>query len=142
MPKINQIKTQAKNNSVARYINSSDDTQKKKDAKTILAMMKKVTGEKAVMWGESIVGFGTYHYKYDSGREGDFLRTGFSVRKTALTIYIMLGFEKYNLLMKKLGKYKTGKSCLYIKKLEDVDVKVLEELVKKGFEDMKKVYPE
>ena len=92
------------------------------------------------MWGPSIVGYGEYHYKYDSGREGDFLITGFSPRKQALTVYIMPGFSQYDDLMTKLGKYKTGRSCLYINKLEDIDLKVLETLIKKSAAYMKKKY--
>jgi len=91
--------------------------------------MRKATGHKAVMWGTSIVGFGSYHYEYESGREGDFMLVGFSPRKSNLTLYIITGFSRYESLMEKLGKYKTGKSCLYIKKLEDVDFEVLTELV-------------
>ena len=87
----------------------------------MLEMMQELTGEKPEMWGPSIVGFGSYHYKYASGREGDWFLTGFSPRKQSLTLYIMSGFSRYEELMEKLGKYKTGKSCLYIKKLEDVD---------------------
>ena len=92
-------------------------------------MMREITGERPKMWGSSIVGFGSYHFKYASGREGDWPVTGFSPRKQALTLYIMTGFEKHGALMKKLGKYKTGKSCLYIKKLEDVDQVTLRKLI-------------
>jgi len=92
------------------------------------------------MWGSSIVGFGTYHYKYESGREGDWFLTGFSPRKQNLTLYIMSGFNKYDKLMKKLGKYKTGKSCLYINGLEDVDKKVLKDLITESFKYMSKRY--
>ena len=92
------------------------------------------------MWGPSIVGFGSYHYKYESGREGDMCITGFSPRKQNLTIYILPGFKRYSELMKKLGKYKTGKSCLYINKLEDVDMKVLKELISEDVKYMKKKY--
>ncbi|MCO5207271.1 MAG: DUF1801 domain-containing protein, partial [Anaerolineae bacterium] len=88
-----------------------------------------VTGEPGALWGTSIVGFGTYHYKYASGREGDWFVTGFSPRKQNMTLYIMPGFEQYNDLLSKLGKHKTGKSCLYINKLDDVDLDVLRELV-------------
>ena len=95
-------------------------------------MMKKITGKKPKLWDSNIVGFGSYHYKYASGREGDWFLTGFSPRKQALTLYIMPGFGDYGPLMKKLGKYKTGKSCLYIKKLEDVDQKTLKELIAKS----------
>jgi len=90
------------------------------------------------MWGPSIVGFGEYHYKYESGREGDWFVTGFSPRKQALTVYIMAGFTRYEELMAKLGKYKTGQSCLNIKKLEDVDRKALAELIKQSVAHMKK----
>lgn len=92
------------------------------------------------MWGPSIVGFGEYHYKYESGREGDFLITGFSPRKSALTIYIMPGFARYEALMDKLGKHRTGKSCLYINRLDDVDLSVLEELVTRSVEYMTEKY--
>jgi len=99
-----------------------------------MALMQRVTGEKPVMWGDSIIGFGSYHYKYASGREGDWFLTGFAPRKQNLTLYIMSGFELYDELLGKLGKYKTGKSCLYINKLEDVDQDVLLELVKQSAE--------
>ena len=92
------------------------------------------------MWGTSIVGFGEYHYKYESGREGDFLITGFSPRKSAFTIYIMPGFARYEALMDKLGKHRTGKSCLYINRLDDVDLSVLEELVTRSVEYMTEKY--
>ena len=105
-----------------------------------LDVMRHITGWKPQMWGPSLVGFGRYHYKYDSGHEGDSFVTGFSPRKTALTVYIMPGFSAYPELMKKLGRYKTGKSCLYIKKLEDVDRKVLERLIRASVKDMKKRY--
>lgn len=103
-------------------------------------MMRKATGNRAVMWGASIVGYGRYHYKYASGREGDSLLAGFSPRKQALTIYIMAGFASFDPLMKKLGKYKTGKSCLYIKRLSDVDEKVLERLIIASTKHMRKTY--
>jgi hypothetical protein len=93
------------------------------------------------MWGDSIVGFGSYHYKYDTGREGDFFITGFSPRKQNLTIYIMPGFSSYDALMKKLGKHKTGKSCLYIKNLDDIDRNTLKELVCNSVDYMTKSYP-
>ena len=103
-------------------------------------MMRKATGKRAKMWGPSIVGFGTYHYKYASGREGDFLMTGFSPRKQALTVYVIPGFEHFETLMKKLGKYKTGKSCLYIKRLSDVDEKILEQLINRSVKYMREHY--
>ena len=103
--------------------------------------MKRVTDERPKMWGTSIVGYGSYHYVYASGREGDFLVAGFSPRKQALTLYIMSGFSGHQALMKKLGKHKTGKSCLYIKKLDDVDLEVLEELISRSVSFVQKKYP-
>ena len=108
------------------------------DCRTIMKLMKKATGEEPKMWGASIVGFGRYAYEGASGRSGEWMVTGFSPRKTNLTLYIMMGFEKEAALMKKLGKHTTGKSCLYIKRLGDVDMKVLEELVVKGVKAMAK----
>ena len=104
-------------------------------------MMREATGKRAKMWGSSIVGFGEYHYKYASGREGDFMIVGFSPRKSSLTLYIMPGFSGYKDDLAKLGKYKTGKSCLYIKRLDDVDEKVLKRLIRKSVREMKKKYP-
>lgn len=133
-------KTKAANRSVSEFINSIEDKQKRADAKAVSAMMRKVTGARAKMWGSSIVGFGEYHYKYDSGREGDYMIAGFSPRKQALTVYIMAGFGRFESLMKKLGKYKTGKSCLYIKRLSDIDEKVLEQLITSSVQYMRKNY--
>lgn len=133
-------KTQPTKANVSDFINAIDDTEKRADVRKIAAMMRKATGKRARMWGASIVGFGTYHYKYASGREGDFLITGFSPRKQALTIYIMPGFAKFDTLMKKLGKYKTGRSCLYIRRLSDVDEAVLEQLISESVKHMQKKY--
>ena len=133
-------KTQPTKASVTEFINAIDDKEKRADARKVAAMMRKATGKRAKMWGPSIVGFGTYHYKYASGREGDFLVTGFSPRKQALTLYIMAGFSKYDGLMKKLGKYKTGKSCLYVKRLSDVDETVLQQLIDESVQHMRKNY--
>ena len=135
-----ELKTKASKLSVTKFLNSVEDEQKRNDGKRILELFKQVTKEKPKMWGDSMVGFGSYHYKYESGREGDWFITGFSPRKQNLTLYIMPGFEKYESLMKKLGKHKTGKGCLYIKKLEDVDVKILTNLIKQSFQHMKKKY--
>jgi len=112
-----------------RFIEAVEPEWKRDDARTICAMMKRLSGKPPVMWGPSIVGFGQYHYKYESGREGDSLMTGFSPRKTALTLYVMAGFKQRPDFMERLGKYKTGKSCLYVKRLSDIDMAVLEELV-------------
>lgn len=109
------------------------------DCRTIMQLMKKATGEEARMWGPGIVGYGRYAYKYETGREGEWMITGFSARKANLTLYIMMGFEEEAALMEKLGKHSTGKSCLYIKKLSDVDLKVLEKLIVKGVKAMAKM---
>lgn len=133
-------KTKATRASVTTFINSIEDKQKRADARKVAAMMRKATGKRAKMWGSSIVGYGTYHYKYASGREGDFMITGFSPRKQALTVYIIAGFKQFDALMSKLGKFKTGKSCLYIKRLSDVDEKVLERLIASSVKYMRKNY--
>ncbi|NAS12960.1 DUF1801 domain-containing protein [Poritiphilus flavus] len=135
-----QNKTIPNNASVTAFLEAVEDPQKKEDSYKLLELMKKITGKEAVMWGPSIVGFGSYHYKYDSGREGDMLLTGFSPRKQNLTMYIMSGFNRYDYLMEKLGKYKTGKSCLYVKKLADVDLEVLTELITTSYEYYDKKY--
>jgi hypothetical protein len=131
-----ELKTKRNKGDVEAFLNSVPDEKKRRDSFTILELMKQVTGQEPEMWGDSIVGFGSYHYKYESGREGDWFVTGFSPRKQNLTIYIMSGFDEYDNLMSRLGKYKTGKSCLYIKKIDDVDQDVLQELVKKSVEHM------
>ena len=117
------------------------DPKRQDDCMTLMKMMEDITGEKPVMWGPSIVGFGLYHYRYASGREGDFMRCGFSPRKQDLTIYIMSGFKDYGALLKKLGKHKTSVSCLYVKKLADVDVAVLHEIIERSVAWMDKTYP-
>jgi Domain of unknown function (DU1801) len=134
-------KTKPTQMSVTEFINSIDDEDRRKDVKKVAAMMRKATGKKAKMWGPSIVGFDQYHYKYDSGREGDFMITGFSPRKQSLTLYVMPGFKGFDELMKKLGKHKTGKSCLYINRLSDVDEKVLEKLITESVKLMRQKYP-
>ncbi len=133
-------KTIATKTSVLDFINSVEQEEKKQDALFLLDLMKKVTGEEAIMWGTSLIGFGNYHYRYESGREGDFFIVGFSPRKTAMTLYIMPGFKRYADLLAKLGKYKTGKSCLYIKRLSEVDLSILEELIKDSVDYMNKKY--
>lgn len=133
-------KTKATKVSVTEFINSIEDRQKRADTKKVAAMMRKTTGKRAKMWGSSIVGYGAYHYKYESGREGDCMIAGFSPRKQALTVYILAGFKRFDTLMGKLGKYKTGKSCLYIKRLSDIDEKVLEKLIGESVKYMRKNY--
>jgi len=133
-------KTVETSSSVENFINSADSDQKRKDSWDMVALMSEITGSEAKMWGSSLVGFGQYHYKYASGREGDFFITGFSPRKTALTIYIMPGFDDYPDLLAKLGPHKTGKSCLYVKNLEVVDRDVLQEIIQDSVAIMRKKY--
>ena len=132
-----ELKTKPTEVKVTDFLDSVEDPKKREDSYKILDLMKRITCEEPVMCGSSIIGFGTYTYKYASGREGDWMLTGFSPRKQALTLYIMSGFDAYEDLLGKLGKYKTGKSCLYVKKMEDVDQGVLEDLVKQSVEHMK-----
>jgi len=129
-------KTQKTAQSVQEFLNSVEDEKKRRDSFAVLELMKEVTGEEPAMWGSSMVGFGDYHYRYESGREGDMMLTGFSPRKRNLTIYITSGFEQFGDLLEDLGKYTTGKSCLYVNRLEDVDIDVLRELVRRSVEHM------
>lgn len=133
-----ELKTKVNKANVDKFLKSVKDEQKREDCYKVLEIMKKTTKAEPKMWGTSIIGFGTYHYKYASGREGDWMLVGFSPRKQNLTLYIMSGFDEYDSLMKKLGKHSTGKSCLYIKKLEDVNMKVLKELITKSVRHMQK----
>lgn len=135
----NELKTKVNEASVTDFINSVPDEQKRKDCFEILKMMKQVTKEEPKMWGSSIVGFGSYHYKGKSGREGDWMLTGFSPRKQNLTLYLMGGFDTHTALLKKLGKFTTSVGCLYIKRLDDVDKKVLKELVQASVKRMKEL---
>lgn len=125
---------------VGDFLNAVDNPKRRADAKKVLAMMRRATGKRATMWGTSIVGFGKYRYRYESGREGEFMLTGLSPRKQNLVVYIIPGFENFGAQMNKLGKYKTGRSCLYINKLEDVDEKVLEKLIANSVKLMRKRY--
>lgn len=136
--KMAELKTKLNDKSVEAFLNRIANAEKRADCFEILKVMKQATKQEPKMWGDSIVGFGNYHYKYESGREGDWFVTGFSPRKQNLTLYIMSGFERYDELLKRLGKHSTSKSCLYIKKLSDVDVKVLQELVTESVKVMKK----
>jgi hypothetical protein len=136
-----ELKTKQTDDSVEDFLNSIPNEKKRQDSYTILQLMKEVTGLEPKMWGSSIVGFGSYHYKYASGREGDAALTGFSPRKQNLTIYITPGFERYEALLERLGKFKTSKACLYIDKIEDVDLPTLKELVRASVETMKEHYP-
>lgn len=135
-----QNKTTETEASVTDFLNSLAEKKKKDDCIIVKNLMEEITGESAKMWGTSIIGFGNYHYKYDSGREGDFLKIGFSPRMHNLSLYIMPGFERYEDYMSKLGRYKTGKSCLYIKKIEDIDIEVLKNLIKDSYDYMTNKY--
>ena len=130
-------KTKPTNESVEEFINRIPEPERREDCFAIARIMEEVTGEKPKMWGSAIVGFGTYHYKYASGNEGDWPLTGFSPRKKDLTLYLMMGFEKHGELMAKLGKHSTGKSCLYIKRLSDIHVPTLKKLIKTSVKDLK-----
>ena len=123
------LKTAPNEASVGDFIDSIEDNQRRADCKELMKLMREITGKRARMWGSSIVGFGTYHYKYATGREGDWFVVGFAPRKQALTLYIMAGFSRFDELLEKLGKFKTGKSCLYVKRLDDVDRDVLREMI-------------
>lgn len=136
-----ELKTQPNDASVEAYLQGIEPEKKQEDSRAILKLMRRVTGEEARMWGDSIVGFGSYHYRYASGREGDWFLTGFAARKRNLTLYIMAGFDEYEAVLKRLGKYKTGKSCLYINKIEDVDLKALEELIARSVEHVAATNP-
>ena len=134
-------KTQPTDLDPAGFIAAIDHPTRRADAQTLLALMQRLTGWQPRMWGPSIIGFGTYHYKYESGREGDSIRTGFSARKSSLVLYIMPGHAGYSDRLARLGKHKTGKSCLYINKLADVDMAVLEDIIQAGLDDMAETYP-
>lgn len=126
---MSENKTQKTEASVIDFLHSIPDEQKRQDCLTLLEMMSEITGLAPKMWGASIVGFGDVHYKYASGREGDWFKVGFSPRKQNLTLYIMDGFPKYQSLLAELGKHKTGVSCLYIKKLSEVNLDILREMI-------------
>jgi len=131
-----ELKTKPNDRSVTDFLNSVENDTKREDSFTILELMKEATGVEPVMWGDSIIGFGTYHYKYASGREAEWFMTGFSPRVQNLTLYIMDGFDEYDALLGKLGKHSTGKSCLYVKHLENINLDVLREMVKKSVAHM------
>ncbi len=125
-------KTKPTEASVQAFLETVTDERKREDSFTLVKLMQEVTGEEARMWGDTMVGFGNYHYKYASGREGDMMLVGFSPRKAALTLYIMSGLDDGDPLLTRLGKYKTGKACLYVKTLKDVDMTVLRQMVERS----------
>ncbi len=126
---------------VESFLSEVQPSGKAEDAKALDGLFRKVTGFEPVMWGPSIVGYGRYHYRYKSGREGDFLATGFSPRKAALSIYIMPGYADFGDILSGLGKHKLGKSCLYVNKLADIDLDVLSDLIRAGLEDLNRHWP-
>ena len=131
-------KTKPTDASVESYLAAIENEARRTDCETLLKLMSKVSKEKPVMWGPSIVGFGSYHYKYDSGREGDMCITGFSSRKAEISVYLTADFPARDSLLAKLGKHKMSVACLYIKKLSDVDIKVLEKLIAGSYTERKK----
>ena len=135
-----KLKTRPSEVDPRAFVEAVEHPKRREDGLVLLDLMQEITGEKPQMWGPSIIGFGSYHYVYDSGREGDWMLTGFSPRKSAMTLYIMGGYKEHESLMKKLGKHKTGKSCLYINKLEDVDMAVLKRLIKQSTAYIQKKY--
>jgi len=132
------LKTKKTTASVSKFIDDIADEKRRADCRRVVEIMKKATGDEPKMWGSSVVGFGDYHYKYESGRENDWFVTGFSPRKDSLTLYFMTGVERYKPILARLGKHRTGKGCLYIKSLEDVDADVLKELITTSKRDLKK----
>ena len=130
-------KTRKTGASVEEFLSSVENKRRREDGSTLLTMMQEITGLEPEMWGPSIIGFGDYHYKYESGREGDMFLTGFSPRKQSLSLYIMDGFDGRDELLKRLGKHRKSVSCLYINKLADVDMDVLQELIQRSFEHSK-----
>lgn len=135
-------KTVATEASVESYLSAIEPAQKQEDCRAICALMERLSGHPPKMWGPSIVGFGQYHYKYESGREGDFLRIGFAARAQNISIYLLPGYEDLSDELSRLGKHKKGKSCLYINKLSDIDMNVLEEMIVKDLAIMQEKYPE
>jgi hypothetical protein len=135
-----QNKTVATDADVTAFLTSVENDTRRQDALALDAMFRRVTGWSPRMWGPTMVGYGQYHYRYETGREGDFLATGFSPRKASLSVYIMPGYQDYAPILERLGKHKLGKSCLYINKLADVDTDVLEELIRAGLADLARKY--
>lgn len=134
-------KTQPTDADVGAFLDATLPPRRVAEGHALNALFQKVTGFKPMMWGPSIVGYGRYHYRYASGREGDFLATGFSPRKAAISIYILPGYTNFGPIMDRLGKHKTGRSCLYVNKLDDIDMKVLGELIRAGLEDLNRHWP-
>jgi len=135
-------KTVPHDGSVTEFLSAVENDRRREDAFALLEIMREETGEEPVLWGPSIVGFGSYHYRYASGREGDFLTTGFSPRKRNLVVYVMSGFDGVEDLMGRLGRHSTGKSCLYLDRLADANEEVLRELIRRSVAHVKSIHPE
>jgi hypothetical protein len=131
-----EAKTKPTKEKVTDFLNRIPDAERREDCFAVARMMEEITGAKPQMWGSSIVGFGSYHYKYASGQQGDWPIAAFSPRKQDLTLYLMIGFEKYDELLSRLGKHRTGKSCLYLKRLSDIHVPTLKKLIKLSVKDL------
>lgn len=136
-----QNKTVPTDQSVKDFLNSVQSERRAEEARALDELFRATTGFDPVMWGPSMIGYGRYHYRYASGREGDFLATGFSPRKSALVIYIMPGYADFSGILARLGKHKLGKSCLYVNTLADIDMQVLSELIRAGLDDLGRIWP-
>ena len=137
---MSELKTKRNDSNVSEFISLVENETRRNDSFKLLELIAKITKKDPEMWGGNIIGFGRYYYQYESGRNGDWFLTGFSPRKQNLTIYIMPGFSDFSELLNKLGKHKLGKSCLYINKLGDINIKVLEKIIKKSIMQMRKMY--
>ncbi|MBP3041436.1 DUF1801 domain-containing protein [Bacillaceae bacterium Marseille-Q3522] len=137
-----ELKTKETDNSVIEFIENIDNTRKREDAYQLLDIFSETTGLKAKMWGPSMIGFGRYHYKYKSGHEGESFLAGFSPRKSAISLYLMMEGEKREQLLNKIGKYRSGKACVYVNKLADVEIEVLKEMIQESVNYLQKLYPE
>lgn len=132
-----ELKTKKTTGSVAQFLDAIPDAARRADCRAIATLMQKATGAKPAMWGPAIVGFGAYHYRYATGREGDWFEIGFSPRKQSLTLYAMTGFERYRALLEKLGTHKSAKGCLYLRSLDDVDRSTLATLLERSVKDLR-----
>ncbi|MGZ8998755.1 MAG: DUF1801 domain-containing protein [Allosphingosinicella sp.] len=137
-----EIKTKATEVTADDFLDSVPDPQRREDGRKLRSMMERISGFPAVMWGPSIIGFGRYRYRYESGHGGEMARIGFSPRARELVLYLTCGFPRHQALMDRLGKYRTGKSCLYVKRLGDIDEQVLEALIRESLDHMREAYPE
>ncbi len=136
-----ELKTRPNDGDVEAFLASVENEKRREDCRAVMGMLARLTGERPKMWGGSIIGFGSYDYAYESGRTGTWMRIGCSPRKQSLTIYIMSGVDRYEEILARLGTYRTGKSCLYVKRLEDIDLDVLEQLASASLDDMDRRYP-